>query len=158
MANGIDRLLYGGETQLDTGRLDRIKRENADHSGKNPDSEFSETFRREVARKHIDPSVQFKISSELFNSNMSRKEVINHVGADPSRKKLYEATKEFESFFVEKMFREMKKNVNKGELFHGGFAEDVFDDLLLTERVRSVSKQSEFGLAEKMYQQLSRIL
>lgn len=97
------------------------------------------------------------ISSSQFNQELTRKQIQEHIGNNSERKKLYEAAREFESFFVEKMFKEMKKNVPKNELFHGGMAEEVFDDMLLSERVKGMSNSTEFGLAEMMYRQLQNI-
>lgn len=97
------------------------------------------------------------ISSSQFNQELTRKQIQEHIGNNSERKKLYEAAREFESFFVEKMFKEMKKNVPKNELFHGGPAEEIFDDMLLSERVKGMSNSTEFGLAEMMYRQLQNI-
>lgn len=107
--------------------------------------------------KNISPEVRKKIPSSAFSYTPSREAVIKHIGTDENRKKLYEAAEQFEAFFLEKMFREMKKNLLGDRLIHGGFAEEVFDEMLLTERVNQMAFRYEFGLAEKIYQQLANI-
>ena len=97
------------------------------------------------------------VNSSSLSLVPTRSEVLEHAKNDPQRLKLYEAAKEFESFFVEKTFKEMTKNIEKGEMFHGGPAEEMFEEQLLTERVKELSKQAQFGLAEMMYKQLARL-
>ena len=95
-----------------------------------------------------------KVSSDQLSHIPTKDEVLAHTNGDGDKIKVYEAAKEFEAFFVEKMFKEMKKNVPKNPFFHGGFAEEVFDEMLLTERVRSLAQNTHFGLAEMIYKQL----
>ena len=102
----------------------------------------------------LEQNLDHEVSSDQLSRIPTRDEVLTHANGDKNRLKVYEAAKEFESFFVEKMFKEMKKNVPKNPLFYGGFAEEVFDEMLLTERVRSLAENTHFGLAEMIYGQL----
>ncbi len=70
-------------------------------------------------------------------------------------KKLMNVCIEMESIFVARMLKEMKKTVPKGEILHGGYAEEVFEDMLYDEYSMSVSKTSNLGLAKMLYTQLS---
>ncbi|TAL37046.1 MAG: cell division protein [Spirochaetes bacterium] len=70
-------------------------------------------------------------------------------------KKLMNVCIEMESIFVARMLKEMKKTVPKGEILHGGYAEEVFEDMLYDEYSMSVSKTSNLGLAKMLYSQLS---
>lgn len=76
-----------------------------------------------------------------------------HKAAD---KKLMDACLEMESIFVAKMIKEMRKTVHKGEILHGGHAEEIFEDMLYDEYALTLSKNSNLGLANMMYQELSR--
>ena len=69
--------------------------------------------------------------------------------------KLYEQCREFESLFVKMMLDEMKKTVPKGEIMNGGYAEDIFGDMLQDEYSKSMTKQADFGLADSLYRQLA---
>ena len=69
--------------------------------------------------------------------------------------KLYEACVEFESLFVKQMLDAMKKTVTKGDLMHGGYAEEIFEDMLYDEYSVLMAKTSGFGVADMVYKQLT---
>ncbi len=73
-------------------------------------------------------------------------------------KKLMETCQEAESLFVSKMFKEMRKTVHKGDWLHGGFAEDIFEDMLYDEYSLDVSKNYNLGMAKLLYDEMSRKL
>ena len=68
--------------------------------------------------------------------------------------KLKSACKDFESIFMLQMMKEMKKTVHKTRLIDGGFAEEVFSDMLDQERSKGIA----IGLGDMLYQQLSRAI
>ena len=74
----------------------------------------------------------------------------------PVNEKLWNACIEAESLFVGKMLKEMKSTVHKSEWLHGGYAEDIFEDMLYDEYALKVSKNSDFGMAKMLYEELSR--
>ena len=108
-------------------------------------------------KKASQKNLNEKISSNQLNQIPNRNEILAHAKGSSEHLKLYEAAKEFESFFIEKTFQEMKKNIPKNSLFHGGRAEEIFDGMLLTERVKKLSDNTHFGLAEMIYKQLQNI-
>lgn len=83
--------------------------------------------------------------------NVSKKNVMNK-----QQKKLWETCVEAESLFVGKMLKEMRKTVDKGEWLHGGYAEEIFEDMLYDEYSLQVSKNSNLGMAKMLYNELSR--
>ncbi len=72
------------------------------------------------------------------------------------QKKLWDTCIEAESLFVNKMLKEMRKTVDKGEWLHGGYAEEIFEDMLYDEYSLQVSKNSNLGMAKLLYNELSR--
>lgn len=70
--------------------------------------------------------------------------------------KLYEQCQEFESLFVQMMLKEMRATVNKSGLIDGGYAEEIFDDMLYEERAKSMTRNAGFGLADQIYLELVR--
>lgn len=74
----------------------------------------------------------------------------------PLDKKLMNACVEMESLFVSKMLKEMRKTVHKGEFLHGGYAEEIFEDMLYDEYALNLSKTSNLGLAKMIYNEMSR--
>lgn len=71
-------------------------------------------------------------------------------------KKLMHVCIEMESLFVARMLREMRNTVHKNALLHGGFAEEVFEDMLYDEYALRLSKTSNLGLAKMLYEELSK--
>ena len=69
-------------------------------------------------------------------------------------KKLMDVCIDMESLFVAKMLKEMKKTVHKTEWLNGGYAEEVFEDMLYDEYALQLSKNSSLGLAEMIYREL----
>jgi flagellar protein FlgJ len=69
---------------------------------------------------------------------------------------LYEQCREFESIFVKMMLKEMRKSVDKtDDIMSGGFAEEIYTDMLDDEYARTMSKTARFGLADQLYRQLA---
>jgi len=56
-------------------------------------------------------------------------------------KKLEEVAQEFSSIFIEKMFSSMKKTLSDDKMVDGGYAEDVFSDMLYKEYSKMAGKQ-----------------
>jgi len=140
MVNSVDPLLL---PQKETPRVQKT------------DKHSSESFAQildKLVPKHLNP----KTSSDVFSRTPDRKAILDHIGDNPARQKSFEAARQFENFFLEKMFREMKKNMGKDDILHGGSAEDIFQDMLLTERVNKLTGNSTLGLAEQIYTQMQR--
>jgi flagellar protein FlgJ len=65
----------------------------------------------------------------------------------------------FESYFIQMMFKEMRKSVDSsGGILPKGQAEKIFEEMLDEEAAKSMAKGRGIGLAEEMYQQMSRQL
>ncbi|PUU89137.1 MULTISPECIES: rod-binding protein [Halanaerobium] len=54
---------------------------------------------------------------------------------------LEKAAQEFSSIFIEKMFASMKKTLADDKMLDGGYAEDVFSDMLYREYSQMAGKQ-----------------
>ncbi len=68
---------------------------------------------------------------------------------------LYKASLEMESLFVNMMLKAMRETVPKTGFNDGGFAEDIFEDMLYEERAKSMSQTANFGLADTLYRQFA---
>jgi Rod binding domain-containing protein len=71
-------------------------------------------------------------------------------------KRLWDACIEMESLLVGKMLKEMRKTVEKTGLINGGFAEEIFEDMLYDEYAMSLSKNSNLGMGKMLYDELKR--
>ncbi len=69
--------------------------------------------------------------------------------------RLREVAQEFESLFVKQMLDAMLDTVDReNSLLHGGFAEEIFEDMLFTEYSQMMAQTGTFGLADMIYDQL----
>ncbi len=113
-------------------------------------------FQHLIHEKKSTSKIPNSVPSSSMNTIPNKDDIFKHIAGDKARLSLYEASKEFESFFVEKMYTEMKKNIPKTGFINGGFAEEIFDEMLLTERVKKISNHTNLGLAEMIYKQLQQ--
>jgi Rod binding domain-containing protein len=73
------------------------------------------------------------------------------------KSKLFEQCQEFESIFVKMMLKEMRNSVDKSNsLVSGGWAEDIYSDMLDDEYSKTLAKNAGFGLADELYKQLAQ--
>ncbi|BDA78619.1 cell division protein [Leptospira kobayashii] len=117
------------------------------------DSSANQTEFQKLMEERSDLSGKVSSSSLTVTHNI-REEISN----DPYRKKLYDASVEFESVFVKMMLKEMKNSVHKEKLIDGGYAEEIFEDMLYDEYAKDISKNESMGLAEQIYKQMSAML
>ncbi|MDR1558198.1 MAG: rod-binding protein [Clostridiales bacterium] len=62
----------------------------------------------------------------------------------------------FESYFLQIMFREMRKtDLGEGGIFAKSNAEVIFEDMLYEEYSKTAASRGGIGLADMMYRQLS---
>jgi hypothetical protein len=73
-------------------------------------------------------------------------------------KRLWDTCIEMESLLVGKMLKEMRKTVPKTGWMNGGFAEEIFEDMLYDEYAMSLSRNSNLGMAKMLYDELRRKL
>lgn len=114
----------------------------------------AKTF-QEILEEDISPEIMGKVSSNEVH--LSRN-IQDEIKDDPYRKKLYDASVEFESMFVKLMLKEMKSSVSKNKMIHGGYAEEIFEDMLTDEQAKEISKYDSIGIAEQIYSSLSQSL
>jgi Rod binding domain-containing protein len=73
------------------------------------------------------------------------------------KSKLFEQCREFESIFVKMMLKEMRNSVDKSDaLLSGGWAEDIYQDMLDDQYSKTMANTAGFGLADQLYRQLAR--
>lgn len=83
-------------------------------------------------------------------------ETAGREGQRPVDRRLMDTCVEMESLLVNQMLKAMRKTVQKNEMFHGGRAEEIFEDMLYDEYSLRLSRTSNLGIAQTMYDQLSR--
>jgi len=68
---------------------------------------------------------------------------------------LKKACEGFESYFLQIMFREMRKpSLHVGDMFEKSNAEEIFEDMLFEEYSKLSAARGGIGLADMMYKQM----
>ena len=106
----------------------------------------------------IDNTYQLQRYESVMNT---MKHKATHIPAAEKSKainrssKLFKVCQEFEAIFIKQMLNVMRKTVVKNELFHGGFVEEVFEDMLYDDYAQKMAQNGHFGLSEMLYKQLN---
>jgi len=74
------------------------------------------------------------------------------------QQRLHDAATELESFMVYQMLSVMRKSMPKSEMFSGGYGEEVFESMLDQEYAMQMSKTGDMGLAQMIYDDMSKFL
>ncbi|MBQ1880099.1 MAG: rod-binding protein [Lachnospiraceae bacterium] len=121
----------------------------------------------------IDSSYLTNLSSQAVSeANASKlKSTLSNISETGSRvkakgsgvnsaeeEKLLDACKQFESYFVEQMFKEMMKTVPKDALDTGSnsMLVDYYKDNLVKEYAAEATEKESLGLAQMLYEQMKR--
>ena len=109
-------------------------------------------------------SIQEKMSMNQMNRlrNLERGvgtvKPVTQTDREKQAVRLREVSEDFESILIDQMLSEMRKTLSKERLYGGGMAEDIFQGMLDDEYSKMMAKGENFGLAEKIYEQLSKFL
>ena len=71
-----------------------------------------------------------------------------------SDKKLKDAACEFESIFMNQLFKSMRSTLPKDQWLDGGMKQEIFEDMLYNEHAKNFSKQGGIGLGDMVYKYL----
>ncbi|WP_099469159.1 rod-binding protein [Konateibacter massiliensis] len=96
--------------------------------------------------------------SQYLNSTASSSKVEDSLSKDyatASDDELMNVCKEFETYFVEQVFKEMKKMVPDDEDDSSGVSTlDYFEDTMTQEFASMVTEKGELGIAQTLYDQM----
>ena len=105
--------------------------------------------------------------SSLYNdiytnaSNQSADKLQNQLKSDYSQatdEELKDVCKQFESYFLEQMFKEMVKTIPDNEENAGSTSTmlDYYKDMMIQEVASTSTEQNSLGLAQMLYEQMRR--
>ena len=91
-----------------------------------------------------------------YKELVQKKQELEQEKESNKDKELKELIEEFSSVFIKEVFKAMRKTIPEDKLIDGGFAEDLFTDMLDEELSRVSSSQMGFGtLNQTLYRQLA---
>ncbi len=82
--------------------------------------------------------------------------VLEQAVKDNNKAEMRQACVEFESYFLQMMFKEMRKTISKDGFIPTSRAQEIFTEMLDEQYAKNSAKAGGFGLAEMMERQLSR--
>lgn len=95
-------------------------------------------------------------SVKADNDQKNFESAIKEAMEKKDEEKLKTACQEFEAYFVQQLFKEMRKTVPEGTLLEKSAGRDIFEDMLDEEYSKNISKGNGIGLANMLYKQLSK--
>lgn len=98
-------------------------------------------------------SITSTLSSVNQSSTSSLESKLNNVDTS-SDEQLMDVCKSFESYFVEQMFKEMKKTVPTSEESNEYLS--MFEDMLYQEYAEDITDNGSMGIAQMLYESMKR--
>lgn len=92
---------------------------------------------------------------KTVNQTKDMEQTLSSDNAGKSEEELMEVCKEFETYFVEQMFKAMKSMVPENEDSENDYT-NMFGDMLIQQYAESATEQQDFGIAQALYEQMKR--
>ncbi|MGM0500167.1 MAG: rod-binding protein [Bacillota bacterium] len=99
-------------------------------------------YQMDIQKNNLDQNQIQKLKANLKNQ---KTEVNNIKQNNENLNALEKEAEKFTAIFLEKMFSSMKKTLPEEKMFDGGYAEDVFSDMLTKEYSQMAGKQGILG-------------
>ena len=105
----------------------------------------------------IDPSTLY--NSEYYKTSTQASQLQEKLNSsdfsNASDDELLSVCKEFESYFVEQIFKGMEKMIPQDEKSSTNEVE-MFSDMMYQDFASKATKHTDFGIAQKLYEQMKR--
>lgn len=85
------------------------------------------------------------------------KKTLEQAASDKDLEKLKVASQEFEAYFVNTLFKEMRKTIQDGGLTEKSQARETFEGMLDEEMSKLIGKKGGFGIADLIFENMSRV-
>lgn len=99
-------------------------------------------------------------NSEYYKSSASTSELESKLNSkdmsNASDDELLEVCKEFEAYFVEQIFKGMEKMIPSDDEESSNNEVEMFSDLMYQDIAKSATEKTDFGIAQKLYEQMKR--
>lgn len=92
--------------------------------------------------------------NQIDSVDQGFKQILDKAIASKEDKQLKDAARQFEALFVYQMYSKMRETIDKGGLFEGGLANDIFQGMLDQEVSVKAAETGSLGLADLIYKQL----
>lgn len=93
-------------------------------------------------------------SSEATQDEFKR--VFDEALASKDDVELKQACESFESYYVQQLFKSMRKTIPESDFLNSGNEKEIYTDMLDEEYSKVISKSHGYGIADALYKQLSK--
>lgn len=86
----------------------------------------------------------------------SFKNALEKAMEEKDEKELKKACQEFEGYYLQQLFKEMRRTVPEGTLLEKSQGREIFEDMLYEEYAKDIAQGKGVGLSDLLYKQLSK--
>ncbi|HCD08885.1 MAG: rod-binding protein [Thermoanaerobacter sp.] len=97
-----------------------------------------------------------KLQIDLRKDGSDFERIIQQAIKDKDKQKLKEVCQQLEATFIGLMLNEMRKTIPEDSLTGNSLAKDVFTSMLYDKYAEMLAQNGSFGLADQIYNQLSK--
>ena len=94
------------------------------------------------------------ISSNIYLKTRQNLDIKKYKNMNPeklSKDELLKVCREFESLFINQIFKSMRKTVQKSGWLDGGLKQEIFEDMLYEEYSKAIAHSGGIGLGDMVY-------
>lgn len=115
-------------------------------------------MRMKIDATMLSSTYQSSLAGEKETAEVaSFKDKLEQAASSKDLNQLKEASQEFEAYFINTLFKEMRKTIQEGGLVEKSQARTTFEEMLDEEMSKSVSKTGGIGLADMIYKNMLKV-
>lgn len=98
--------------------------------------------------------IQNSLAQKQISEDQSFEDMLKKAYSSGDKEKLKSVCKEFESLFMQMMYKQMKRTVPESELLPASSGREIFEEMLDEELIANAAERG-IGLSDVLYRQLS---
>ncbi len=106
----------------------------------------------------VNNDVQSVLGKKMEQNAINLSKTVKNSGLNDKKQKLQHVAHEFESMFVNLLFKQMRKTIPDSKLIDGGNAEDIFEEMMDSEISKKIAQRGGLGIADALMEQFDRYL
>ncbi len=95
-------------------------------------------------------------AAQAKSDQIKFEELLEQAMKDDGNDALKEAAEEFEAYFLNKVFSEMRQSIPKSDLVESSQGKEYYEDMLYEAYSKAISKGTGAGLKDMLYKQLKK--
>ncbi|MCX7820329.1 MAG: rod-binding protein [Brevinematales bacterium] len=91
------------------------------------------------------------LNKPIENNNFDINKLRNIDTKKLDKKQILSVSREFESLFINQLFKSMRKTIQKSDWLNGGLKQEFFEDMLYEEYSKKIAHSGGIGLGDMVY-------